>query len=107
VYDQATEASIPNLAFKAQSISDHDRLVKAFNQKRPLAKTGYESRVSSWSDPMSARGFLEEGEEQEEKTRRRSRSKLGRSNATGSNLGDADTDDSWRRKRLLGNGLRR
>jgi hypothetical protein len=101
VYDQATEASIPNLA---QSISDHDRLVKAFNQKRPLAKTGYESRVSSWSDPMSARGFLEEGEEQEEKTRRRNRSKLGRSNAMGSN---ADTDDAWRRKRLLGNGLRR
>lgn len=42
------------------SISDYDKRVNAFNKKRPLpaGKGGWGNRVTSWSDPISARNIL-------------------------------------------------
>jgi hypothetical protein len=100
IYGQVTDASTPNLGSKTASISEHDKLVKAFNQRRPLLK-GYESRVSSWSDPVSARGILEDEDQMKEK---RPRSQLKRSNA---DFVETSTDEQWRKTRLLDEGLRR
>jgi hypothetical protein len=44
-------------------MSDYDRRVNAFNQKRPrgVGRPGWQSRVTSWSDPISAtRDILDE-----------------------------------------------
>ena len=43
------------------SISEYERRLSAFNKKRPWPSTkGGQSRVSSWSDPISARNALDE-----------------------------------------------
>lgn len=39
----------------ATNLSDYDRRLSEFNHKRPRAKPTYQSRVTSWSDPLSAR----------------------------------------------------
>lgn len=43
-------------------MSDYDRRISAFNKKRPwvVGKGGWQSRVTSWSDPISARDLLDE-----------------------------------------------
>jgi hypothetical protein len=41
----------------ADNHSEHERLVHEFNRQRPLG--GYQSRISSWSDPMSAREIFD------------------------------------------------
>src|ERR1700677_4784728 len=58
------------------SISDYDRRVNAFNQKMPPPAAGKglgQSRVTSWSDPISAKEFLD-GDEVEYPGRTRSHS---------------------------------
>ena len=39
--------------------SDYQRRLSAFNQKRPLGRNLYQTRVSSWADPVSAREIWE------------------------------------------------
>ena len=43
--------------------TDYERKVNAFNQGRPWGNRVYQSRISSWSDPVSARGTLNEDED--------------------------------------------
>lgn len=45
----------------ASEVSEYDRRVIEFNQKRPSTRPSLPSRISSWSDPWSARGQLDEG----------------------------------------------
>jgi hypothetical protein len=46
-----------NSAVNLSAPSDHERRVSAFNRTRPFG--GYQSRISSWSDPVSARDILD------------------------------------------------
>jgi hypothetical protein len=39
--------------------TDYERRLSAFNRTRPLGKKSYQSRVSSWADPVSAREILD------------------------------------------------
>jgi hypothetical protein len=39
--------------------TDYERRLSAFNRTRPLGKVSYQSRVSSWADPVSAREILD------------------------------------------------
>lgn len=60
------------------SISDYERRVSAFNKKRPWPSTkGGQSRMSSWSDPISARYALDEDTELDMGGSSRSRSRSG------------------------------
>lgn len=45
------------------STSDYERRITEFNQKRPSTKPYYQSRIVSWSDPLSARGIMDEDEQ--------------------------------------------
>lgn len=47
---------------------EYNRKVHAFNQKRPWGNRFNQSRVSSWSDPVSAREILNEGENSDDAT---------------------------------------
>ncbi|KAJ6613421.1 hypothetical protein B0H10DRAFT_2436451 [Mycena sp. CBHHK59/15] len=77
---------------------EYDRKLSAFNHKRPWGNRMYQSRVSSWSDPVSAREILNrDGELSEDTTgdersvlsdRHRRRSQLAR----GSVLGDDEPE---------------
>ncbi|KDQ64523.1 hypothetical protein JAAARDRAFT_187846 [Jaapia argillacea MUCL 33604] len=49
------------------SMSDYDRRVTEFNQKRPSTKPCYQSRIVSWSDPVSARGILDDEPDEDDK----------------------------------------
>lgn len=40
--------------------SDYERRVTEFNRKRPATKPAYGNRISSWSDPVSAREIVED-----------------------------------------------
>jgi hypothetical protein len=90
--------------------SDYDRRLSEFNRRRPGPKTGYGSRVSSWSDPVSARDIV--GDE----SRPKRKSRL----AESVNAGDeheptdasitpdnASVDSRGARQRLLAHGTRR
>ncbi|TFK55736.1 hypothetical protein OE88DRAFT_1652183 [Heliocybe sulcata] len=44
------------------SSSDYERRITEFDQKRPSTKPYYQSRIVSWSDPLSARGIMDEDE---------------------------------------------
>ena len=48
-------------------ISEYDKRVQAFKQKRPwpLGKPGYQGRMISWSDPVSARHILDDEDDDE------------------------------------------
>ncbi|KAI0832438.1 hypothetical protein BC628DRAFT_315443 [Trametes gibbosa] len=48
--------SLPHAERSASELSEYDRRVTEFNQKRPTTKT--QSRITSWSDARSARGIL-------------------------------------------------
>jgi hypothetical protein len=97
-------SSAYNLATKP-SRSERDKLVTAFNRKLPLG--GYQSRVSSWSDPISAWGTLEE--EADRKIRkRRGKTQMRRRSSSGGDGGDEDeSDESEGMTRVLTHGPRR
>lgn len=95
------------------SISDYERRVSAFNRKRP-SKGGYQSRVPSWSDPVSARNMMDEDNEMDAGGSSRSRSHSGSRLARfsfGANGEDvilpAGAEDGEHRKRLVRHGARR
>ncbi|KAI0375656.1 hypothetical protein BV20DRAFT_1117203 [Pilatotrama ljubarskyi] len=50
--------SLPHADRSASDLSEYDRRVTEFNQKRP--STRLQSRITSWSDPRSARDILHE-----------------------------------------------
>lgn len=103
-------------------ISDYDKRVQAFEQKRPwpLGKAGYQSRMTSWSDPVSARNILDEEDlvrdstsRSRSRSRTRSPSRLGRVSITleGEEIlppgFDSDVENQRHRRRLFHHGLRR
>ena len=47
-------------------ISDYDKRVQAFEQKRPwpLGKLGYQGRMISWSSPVNPRNILDDDDEE-------------------------------------------
>jgi hypothetical protein len=96
------------------SISDYDRRIKAFIEKRPwpvVGKGAMQSRAPSWSDPISARNILDESEiEHRYRSPSRSRtSSRGRLNLRIDREGivmsvrheDGATDDGEHRRRLF------
>lgn len=93
--------------------SDYERRVGAFNQKRAW-KGVYQSRVSSWSDPVSAREVLDGEEERREDSGSDTRRTRGAAGAR-SHLGEASeapVDDYFGaaaspERRLMAEGPRR
>ncbi|EIN10634.1 hypothetical protein PUNSTDRAFT_84841 [Punctularia strigosozonata HHB-11173 SS5] len=92
--------------------SEYDRKVSEFNRLRPSTKAGYQSRVSSWSDPVSARGIVNDD------PRPKKRSRLGEvamdadeeqenSDVPLILVDDASVDSRDARKRLLVHGAKR
>jgi hypothetical protein len=55
----------------ADNFSHRDRLVNEFMRQRPAA--GHQSRISSWSDPFSARDMLDGGDSRSRKQLKPSR----------------------------------
>jgi hypothetical protein len=55
----ARESSAPSSIREEDWVEnpEHDRLLSEFNRQRPVV--GYQSRISSWSDPMSAREIFD------------------------------------------------
>ncbi|KAJ7498897.1 hypothetical protein FB451DRAFT_1203384 [Mycena latifolia] len=79
---------------------EYDRKLSAFNHKRPWGTRLNQTRVSSWSDPVSAREILDAEESEDSMTgeenslisdrHRRARSRTGSRLARGSALGDEE-----------------
>ena len=98
-------------------ISDYDRRVTEFNRKRPSPKAGYQSRVSSWSDPVSAREILDVDEPRGRRKMKPSR--LGQTTLTvedddaetasmdGSQIGTVDEEFDAPKRRIWLQGARR
>lgn len=68
-----------------------------FNQKRPWGNRIPQSRISSWADPVSARGVLQSGEEAEEgkselnpKRGSKGKSRLGEESLVGSEVPETE-----------------
>lgn len=105
------------------SISDYERRIMAFNKKWPrhvLGKGAMQSRVPSWSDPISAQNILDEDEM--ERNRYRSSSSRSHSRSRTSSQGqlsiptnyegvvsveDGTVGDSEHRRRLFRHRARR
>ncbi|EIW61941.1 uncharacterized protein TRAVEDRAFT_70176 [Trametes versicolor FP-101664 SS1] len=102
--------TLPHAERSASELSEYDRRVTEFNQKRPSVKT--QSRITSWSDSRSARGVLHD---QSAREHRLGASPLSRADSTASsivedesmNLTDAADLDKMRRRRLLTTGADR
>ncbi|KAF5388112.1 hypothetical protein D9615_000428 [Tricholomella constricta] len=52
--------SFESTSFTTHTNTDYERKVIEFNQKRPWGNRMPKNRVSSWADPISARGILDE-----------------------------------------------
>ncbi|KAL6309539.1 hypothetical protein BKA93DRAFT_722828 [Sparassis latifolia] len=91
-------------------LSEYDRRVTEFNQKRPSTKAMFQSRIISWSDPVSARDLLDEDDVQY--GRKPNASLLGRSDSWGpseelsADMDETATEDVFRR-RPIAFGLQR
>ncbi|KAH9951569.1 hypothetical protein B0H21DRAFT_716557 [Amylocystis lapponica] len=59
-HQMANKESYPTADRSVSELSDYDRRVNEFNHKRPSARPSNPSRITSWSDPVSARGLLGE-----------------------------------------------
>ena len=102
--------SLPHAERSASELSEYDRRVTEFNQKRPHTKT--QSRIISWSDTRSARGMLHDNGSKEQ--HRIGASPLGKSDSASSPLDDdsasiVDPSDleKLHRRRLLVSGPER
>lgn len=101
--------SLPHAERSASELSEYDRRVTEFNQKRPHTKT--QSRIISWSDTRSARGMLHENGSKEHRI---GASPLGKTDSSSSpaeddtaSMEDMDDLDLLRRRRLLAAGPER
>ncbi|KAI0719537.1 hypothetical protein C8T65DRAFT_635688 [Cerioporus squamosus] len=101
--------SLPYAERSASELSEYDRRVTEFNQKRPHTKT--QSRIISWSDARSARGMLHENGSKEHRI---GASPLSKADSSSSPAEDAsasmdDIEDLERlhRRRLLTSGPER
>ena len=104
--------SLPNAERSASELSEYDRRVTEFNQKRPHTKA--QSRIISWSDTRSARGMLHENRSKEQHHASGIASPLGKADSVSSPLDDdgASMEDSSEvekshRRRLLKSGPER
>jgi hypothetical protein len=71
--------------------TEYERKVTEFNQKRPWGNRVYQSRVSSWADPVSARDILDGDEENlETSLKRRSKGKSRLAGLVGSEVVEMD-----------------
>lgn len=103
--------SLPHAERSASELSEYDRRVTEFNQKRPHTKT--QSRIISWSDTRSARGMLHENGSKEHRI---GASPLGKTDSSSSpaedddaSMDDVDNLDMLHRRprRLLTSGPER
>ncbi|OCH94087.1 hypothetical protein OBBRIDRAFT_723647 [Obba rivulosa] len=84
----------------AGDVSDYDRRVSEFDQRRPPTKPRYQSRIISWSDPFSARGLIDDADGT------RVPQVLDGVDEEGNFVINEDTD-ALRRQRLISSGPRR
>ncbi|KAH8105824.1 hypothetical protein BXZ70DRAFT_966334, partial [Cristinia sonorae] len=70
----------------ASELSEYDRRVTEFDARRPPTKAQYQTRIISWSDPVTARGLLDEDGDSLASGNRRS--KLGASPLSRDYVGD-------------------
>ncbi|CAL1700639.1 unnamed protein product [Somion occarium] len=100
--------ALPPAAHSADELSDYDRRVSEFNHRRPPMKPHYQTRIISWSDPVTALDIIDDGGID----KRRGSSPLGRSAYDGledvSTLVDGDEaiSESHRTKLLSLRGRR-
>jgi len=52
----------PQAERSTSDISEYDRRVSEFNQRRPVTKPPLQNRIISWSDPITARGIIDDDE---------------------------------------------
>ncbi|KAI9063225.1 hypothetical protein FKP32DRAFT_1592689 [Trametes sanguinea] len=100
--------SLPHAERSASDISEYDRRVTEFNQKRPTTKA--QSRIISWSDSRSARSMLHDNASKEN---RLGASPLSRNSSSSpgedEEISMAETSDieKLHRRRLLASGTER
>ncbi|KAI0352939.1 hypothetical protein OH77DRAFT_1459472 [Trametes cingulata] len=101
--------SLPHGDRSASDLSEYDRRVTEFNQKRPTTKT--QSRITSWSDARSARGMLHESASKEHRLGTSPLSRVDSSPSPGEDdeASTPDTEDleKLHRRRLLAHGAGR
>ncbi|KAL4241904.1 hypothetical protein ABKN59_000448 [Abortiporus biennis] len=93
--------AFPAAGHSTGELSDYDRRVVEFNQRRPTTKS--QARIISWSDPVTARGMLDTDDES---TRKLATGSLGKTNSGSSYetslLGESEGLHEIRRTRLRG-----
>ena len=95
----------------ASELSEYDRRVTEFNRKRPSTKPHYQSRIISWSDPVSAKEIVDMNSSDDKEQPRQKPSPLSRTDSIGDDETEAtasDTEmDTVRRRRPRPFGPRR
>ncbi|KAM5540531.1 hypothetical protein V8D89_005989 [Ganoderma adspersum] len=98
----------------ASDISDYDRRISEFNQRRPFTKS--QSRIISWSDARSARDFLHDPNSAASREHRIGASPLGKADSSSPVEDEAEAEaevedicflEKQHRRRLLSSGLDR
>ena len=102
--------SLPNAERSASDVSEYERRVSEFNQRRPATKS--QSRIVSWSDARTARDMLHDPSSSSARNRHHIGSPLGKAESASptEDKNDMDTDDlseteqKLHRRRLLAAG---
>lgn len=96
----------------ASDISDYDRRISEFNQRRPFTKS--QSRIISWSDARSARDFIHDPNSAASREHRIGASPLGKEDSSSPVEDEHETEmedisllEKQHRRRLLSSGLDR
>ncbi|KZT71574.1 hypothetical protein DAEQUDRAFT_763797 [Daedalea quercina L-15889] len=95
----------------ASELSEYDRRVTEFNRKRPSTKPHYQSRIISWSDPLSAKGLIDSNSSDEKERPRPRPSPLRRTDSIPDDETEATASDTEmeaaHRRRTHASGPRR
>ncbi|KAH9844317.1 uncharacterized protein C8Q71DRAFT_826848 [Rhodofomes roseus] len=95
----------------ASELSEYDRRVTEFNRKRPSTRPPYQSRIISWSDPLSAKELVDSNSSDDRERLTSPLSLLRRTDSIEDNETEAtasDTEmDTAHRRRPLTSGPRR
>lgn len=92
------QSAIPTAASSSVNISEYDRRVNEFEQKRPVRNSGH--RIVTWADPMSMRGQI---------GRTESSSDGYGTETTWADLSEMPFDggENWARRKLISSQLQR
>ncbi|EPT03801.1 hypothetical protein FOMPIDRAFT_1028638 [Fomitopsis schrenkii] len=95
----------------ASELSEYDRRVTEFNRKRPSTKPHYQSRIVSWSDPVSAKEIVDISSSSDKERPRSKPSPLSRTDSIADDETEATASDTemeaTHRRRPLALGPRR